>query len=430
MPGADQDEWTARSPSAQLPRGNLRFLRGADRRAHGTCLSHLRQRAHGRGRVPIIASDREPAAAARSGRRAGSRCGRRCAPVEPFLRPGSDPQDDGREAAIPPPASTACARRRSASTAAPASRSGACADGQPEFLGPHALPRPGGFVGDPREGEAVRRLKALSGEHGIWECTHCYLCTSAAPRESIARRDRQARRRGDLRPGIARDRGARHARWFVTSAGTTAGCARASCVVKTLGWSPRLERSRSRCASSVTVKAPLPCRVTGRWSSSRRASCADRAGQQDRRGAPGIVQGERALELVDLAGLPRSRSGRTSPDAAGSPTTRAAWPGSRARARRSTRALAPKLGLELVELERSPAAARRESRSRPRLRPAPERAHPAEAEQAGCDTILTVCNVCTLTSGRRPSSSPTSSLRSRVNENWSARSPHLLGGAR
>ena len=70
----------------------------------------------------------------------------------------------------------------------------------------------------------VERLRAYSGDHGIWDCTLLLPVRSAAPREwiratPIAKLGAQA-----MEKGIDSDMGAKHARWFVTSAKTT-GCA-------------------------------------------------------------------------------------------------------------------------------------------------------------------------------------------------------------
>jgi succinate dehydrogenase / fumarate reductase iron-sulfur subunit len=233
--------------------------------------------------------------------------------VEPFLRPGSDPQDDGREAPIP------STRFDGLRKEALCINCGACVSEcdamtvSPEFLGPHALVKAWRFVGDPREGEIVRRLKALSGEHGIWECTHCYLCNERCPkgvdpRDAIAKLGAEA-----IAAGIGRDRGARHARWFVTSARTTGWLRESELVVKTLG----LVASFGKIPLALRLfhhgKAPLPLPRHRALELEPARELRRIVAGQDRRGALGIVQGERALELVDLASTPAEPIGENEP---------------------------------------------------------------------------------------------------------------------
>ena len=71
-------------------------------------------------------------------------------------------------------------------------------EADPDFLGPAALAKGMRFVGDARDKATVERLQSYSEEHGIWDCTRCYFCTRALPEgRRSARRDREARRRGD-----------------------------------------------------------------------------------------------------------------------------------------------------------------------------------------------------------------------------------------
>jgi succinate dehydrogenase / fumarate reductase, iron-sulfur subunit len=54
----------------------------------------------------------------------------------------------------------------------------------PLFVGPAALAKAYRFVGDPRDAEPLERLKDLSeDEHGIYDCTHCFNCIDACPKE-------------------------------------------------------------------------------------------------------------------------------------------------------------------------------------------------------------------------------------------------------
>ena len=94
-------------------------------------------------------------------------------------------------------------------------------EADPDFLGPAALAKGMRFVGDARDRTEVERLQAYSGDHGIWDCTRCYFCQERCPkgvdpRDAIAKLGAQA-----MEKGIDSDMGAKHARWFVTSAKTT-----------------------------------------------------------------------------------------------------------------------------------------------------------------------------------------------------------------
>jgi succinate dehydrogenase / fumarate reductase iron-sulfur subunit len=54
----------------------------------------------------------------------------------------------------------------------------------PDFIGPAALAKAYRFVGDPRDDEHLARLKDLSVDpHGIYDCTHCFKCVQACPKD-------------------------------------------------------------------------------------------------------------------------------------------------------------------------------------------------------------------------------------------------------
>ncbi|MFN8129955.1 MAG: succinate dehydrogenase/fumarate reductase iron-sulfur subunit [Solirubrobacteraceae bacterium] len=53
----------------------------------------------------------------------------------------------------------------------------------PLFIGPAALAKAYRFVGDPRDGHQYERLHDLSEDpHGIYDCTHCFMCIEACPK--------------------------------------------------------------------------------------------------------------------------------------------------------------------------------------------------------------------------------------------------------
>jgi succinate dehydrogenase / fumarate reductase iron-sulfur subunit len=54
----------------------------------------------------------------------------------------------------------------------------------PLFIGPAALAKAYRFVGDPRDAEQRERLVDLSEDpHGIYDCTHCFNCIDACPKD-------------------------------------------------------------------------------------------------------------------------------------------------------------------------------------------------------------------------------------------------------
>ena len=224
--------------------------------------------------------------------------------VEPFLRPTSEPSGDGRETVVPP------ARLEAVRKEALCINCGACVSEcdamsvSPEFLGPHALAKAWRLVGDPREEETRPRLKGLSGEHGIWECTRCYLCNERCPkgvdpRDAIAKLGAEA-----FAVGLVRDRGARHAKWFVTSARTTGWLRESELVVKTLGIVVSVTKIPLALRLFRRGKAPLPLPRHKASELQPARELSRIVAGQDRRGAQGIVQGERVLESIELVRAP------------------------------------------------------------------------------------------------------------------------------
>jgi succinate dehydrogenase / fumarate reductase iron-sulfur subunit len=89
----------------------------------------------------------------------------------------------------------------------------------PLFMGPAALAMAYRFVGDPRDAEHSERLKDLSeDEHGIYDCTHCFNCIDACPKEvaPMSQIMRLRRRAGNDFKINDRNNGHRHEDSFVT----------------------------------------------------------------------------------------------------------------------------------------------------------------------------------------------------------------------
>jgi succinate dehydrogenase / fumarate reductase, iron-sulfur subunit len=57
-------------------------------------------------------------------------------------------------------------------------------EADPDFIGPAALAKAYRFVGDPRDAESKERLHDLAEDpHGIYDCTHCFSCVDACPKD-------------------------------------------------------------------------------------------------------------------------------------------------------------------------------------------------------------------------------------------------------
>jgi succinate dehydrogenase / fumarate reductase, iron-sulfur subunit len=170
---------------------------------------------------------------------------------------------------------------------------------EPEFLGPQALAKGMRFVGDPRDGATAERLDAYSGQHGIWECTRCYFCNERCPkgvdpRDAIAKLGAEA-----VNQGIDEDMGAKHAKWFVKSAETTGWLRETELVPKTQGVVSAMKEMKfaMRLARRGKVPLPFPPHVADRVDEAR--ALRKLTELQDRKGATGIVQGEKALERIE-----------------------------------------------------------------------------------------------------------------------------------
>ena len=57
-------------------------------------------------------------------------------------------------------------------------------EADPDFIGPAALAKAYRFVGDPRDGQTTERLFDLANDpHGMYDCTHCFSCIDACPKD-------------------------------------------------------------------------------------------------------------------------------------------------------------------------------------------------------------------------------------------------------
>ncbi len=84
-------------------------------------------------------------------------------------------------------------------------------EADPGFIGPAALAKAYRFVGDPRDAETVERLHDLAEDpQGIYDCTHCFSCVDAcpkdvAPMDQIMRLRRKAGEEGIEDPNSGHD---------------------------------------------------------------------------------------------------------------------------------------------------------------------------------------------------------------------------------
>jgi succinate dehydrogenase iron-sulfur subunit len=89
----------------------------------------------------------------------------------------------------------------------------------PGFIGPAALAKAYRFVGDPRDANHEERLKDLAeDEHGLYDCTHCFNCIDACPKEvaPMSQIMRLRRRAGNDYDIDDRNNGNRHEESFTT----------------------------------------------------------------------------------------------------------------------------------------------------------------------------------------------------------------------
>jgi succinate dehydrogenase / fumarate reductase iron-sulfur subunit len=173
-------------------------------------------------------------------------------------------------------------------------------ESDPEFLGPAALAKGFRFVGDARDQADIERLNTLNEEHGIWDCTRCYFCNERCPkgvdpRDAIAKLGAES-----IKQDVDHDMGAKHAKWFVTSAKTTGWLRETELVPKTQGLISAIKQTgfALNLAKRGKVPPPFPPHVAENVKEAR--DLYDLVKQQGRDGALGIVQGEHALGRIEF----------------------------------------------------------------------------------------------------------------------------------
>src|SRR5438309_1617290 len=215
--------------------------------------------------------------------------------VGPWLRPGYDRPEDGKEYRISQERMNVIHKESLCINCGCCVSECNAMESDPEFLGPQALAKGMRFVGDPRDAGAVERLEDYNDPHGIWDCTSCYYCNESCPkgvdpRDAIAKLGAES-----IKEGVDRDMGAKHAKWFVTSARTTGWLRETELVPHTQGIIESIRQARFavKLARVGKVPPPLPPHVAKDVIEARRLH--DLVHEQGRDGFFGIVQGEAAL---------------------------------------------------------------------------------------------------------------------------------------
>jgi succinate dehydrogenase iron-sulfur subunit len=174
-------------------------------------------------------------------------------------------------------------------------------ESDPEFLGPAALAKGMRFVGDARDEATIERLEAYNSEHGIWDCTRCYFCQERCPkgvdpRDAIAKLGAES-----IKHGIDHDMGAKHAKWFVTSAKTTGWLRETELVPKTQGVVSSIKQTKFAMGLARRGKVPLPFPPHVAEHVDQARGLYNLVKEQGRDGAAGIVQGEKGLAYIEFA---------------------------------------------------------------------------------------------------------------------------------
>src|ERR671927_548772 len=136
--------------------------------------------------------------------------------VTPWLIPNGEPPE--REYVVPPESMIDVTQTMACI------QCGACVSDclsmevDPLFIGPAALAKAYRFVGDPRDGQHAQRLRDLSEDpHGLYDCTHCFMCIDACPKgvAPMSQIMRLRRRAGTDHEIEDRNNGYRHEHAFV-----------------------------------------------------------------------------------------------------------------------------------------------------------------------------------------------------------------------
>jgi succinate dehydrogenase / fumarate reductase iron-sulfur subunit len=102
--------------------------------------------------------------------------------VTPWLLPEGDPPE--REYVVPKESMIDITQSMACIQCGACVSSCLSMEADPEFIGPAALAKAYRFVGDPRDAQTKERLYDLAQDpHGIYDCTHCFSCIDACPKD-------------------------------------------------------------------------------------------------------------------------------------------------------------------------------------------------------------------------------------------------------
>ena len=219
--------------------------------------------------------------------------------MKPWLKPGYQLPEEGREFRVSQEQMNVINKESLCINCACCVSECNAMESDPEFLGPQALAKGMRFVGDARDGATVERLEDYNSEHGIWECTRCYFCNQRCPkgvdpRDAIAKLGAES-----IKEGIDRDLGAKHAKWFVTSAETTGWLRETELVPKTQGIVSSIAQMKFAMKLAVHGKVPPPVPPHVAENVRQARALHEIVKEQGVDGALGHVQGERALARID-----------------------------------------------------------------------------------------------------------------------------------
>jgi succinate dehydrogenase / fumarate reductase iron-sulfur subunit len=83
------------------------------------------------------------------------------------------------------------------------------------FLGPAALAKAFRFAADPRDGAQEKRLEMYDQPDGVWDCTRCFMCVQACPKDVAPMERIMDIRSMAVEKGISKGRGMKHIQGFI-----------------------------------------------------------------------------------------------------------------------------------------------------------------------------------------------------------------------
>lgn len=126
------------------------------------------------------------------------------------------------------------------------------------FIAPAALAKAWRFVGDVREGHAVKRLERLSEDHGMWDCVRCIHCTQYCPKGVAPLRQIERLRSAAMKAGILDNPGAKHVEAMAESVEKFGRLDEAAMTFKTLGFLKSLGKIPLGIKMELRGKMPHP----------------------------------------------------------------------------------------------------------------------------------------------------------------------------